>query len=402
MGDVTTDASKKLAGYIFQIQRALYRILKSDASNLVIGIETDDDVVEISSDDSSLLTVTLEQDKHSINPTKNPYQDSSKNLWHTFHIWLDSMEKMQQIYSKINYCLVTNSLVNEKSLAYALSEAIKEDDIDKCILLMRKIADESEDGVGNSKIIKTVLAYSEEKIKFLIRNLELKDCNATEDEEKLKEATINLFHLPKNFENYKNSIYESLLGYLFNFCQERWKSEEAAWLDKDQISNRLYHEISNVNFQRYVEQPLISTKYRQYLSTSNGSHLFIEQLTYLGLPDNYCNKALEAYWGFYSEKVRLEDEGEVLPSQWETRNSALHDRWTHINNNVQTFSTSTDDIHISKQTIQQTLDPNFLAPIGENKTMHPYFTIGNYHYLANLPEYQYYIYWHSIYAKKDA
>ncbi|NUG24605.1 hypothetical protein, partial [Acinetobacter lactucae] len=176
MGDVTTDASKKLAGYIFQIQRALYRILKSDASNLVIGIETDDDVVEISSDDSSLLTVTLEQDKHSINPTKNPYQDSSKNLWHTFHIWLDSMEKMQQIYSKINYCLVTNSLVNEKSLAYALSEAIKEDDIDKCILLMRKIADESEDGVGNSRIIKTVLAYSEEKIKFLIRNLELKDC----------------------------------------------------------------------------------------------------------------------------------------------------------------------------------------------------------------------------------
>ncbi|MDC5334828.1 hypothetical protein NRA46_16605, partial [Acinetobacter baumannii] len=64
MGDVTTDASKKLAGYIFQIQRALYRILKSDASNLVIGIETDDDVVEISSDDSSVLTVTLEQDKH--------------------------------------------------------------------------------------------------------------------------------------------------------------------------------------------------------------------------------------------------------------------------------------------------------------------------------------------------
>ncbi|MEC6391014.1 ABC-three component system protein [Acinetobacter pittii] len=402
MEDVTKDASTKLAGYIFQIQRALHRILKSDASNLVIGIETDDDVVEISSDKNSLSKITLEQDKHSINPAKNPYQDSSKNLWHTFHIWLDSMEKMQQNYSKINYCLVTNSLVNEKSLAYALSEAIQEDDIEKCILLMRKIGNESEDGVGNSETIKTVLAYSEEKIKFLIRNLELKDCNATEDEENLKEATINLFHLHEDFTDKKEFIYDSLLGYLTKFCQERWKLKEAAWINKNQISNRLYHEISNIKFQKYIEQPLISTQYRQYLSTSNGSHLFIEQLTYLGLPDNYCNNALEAYWGFYSEKVRLEDEGEVLPSQWETRNSALHDRWTHINNNVQTFSTSTDDIHISKQTIQQTLDPNFLAPIGENKTMHPYFTIGNYHYLANLPEYQYYIYWHSMYAKKDA
>ncbi|MDS7933888.1 hypothetical protein RMB03_07380 [Acinetobacter sp. V91_7] len=402
MGDVTKEASAKIAGYIFQIQRALYRILKSDASNLVIGIETDDDVVEISSDHGSLSEITLEQDKHSVNPTKNPYQDSSKNLWHTLHIWLESMEKMQQTHSKINYCLVTNSLVNRNSLVHTLSEAMKNKEIDECIASMRKIADEYEEGVGNSNVIKTVLTYSEEKLKFLIQNLELKDCNATEDEEKLKEATINLFHLPKDFENYKTFIYENLLGYLTNFCQERWKSKEAAWIDKDQISNRLYQEISNIKFQKYVEQPLISTKYKEYLSASKGSHLFIEQLIYLGLPENYCNNALEAYWGFYSEKVRLEDEGEVLLSQWDARNSALHNRWTYINNDVQTFSTSTDDVYTCKQTIQKTLDPNYLAPIGENKTMHPYFTIGNYHYLANLPEHQYYIYWHSMYAKKDA
>jgi hypothetical protein len=43
---VTKDASSKILGFLYQMQRALYRIFSCETDNTVIGIETADDVVE--------------------------------------------------------------------------------------------------------------------------------------------------------------------------------------------------------------------------------------------------------------------------------------------------------------------------------------------------------------------
>ena len=56
---VTTEASSKIAGYNFQFQRALYRLFSSESAETTVGIETDDDVVEITRDANGLVGKTL-------------------------------------------------------------------------------------------------------------------------------------------------------------------------------------------------------------------------------------------------------------------------------------------------------------------------------------------------------
>lgn len=106
---ITDEASAKIAGYTFQFQRALYRIFSCETENTIIGIETDDDVVEVKQNVDGTIEIIFEQDKHSIQKSGHPFQDSSKNLWHTLHIWLDTMEEAQKKYKKIGYCFVTNA-----------------------------------------------------------------------------------------------------------------------------------------------------------------------------------------------------------------------------------------------------------------------------------------------------
>ncbi len=400
MGAITKEASDKIAGYIFQFQRALYRLLRSDASDVIVGIETEDDVVEITYDVDQGLKITFEQDKHTVKLDKNTYQDSSRNLWHSLHIWLDSMADFQGKYSKINYTLVTNVEVNLGSFVHRLSKAKNEQDIQECIKIIKDFASNSIEGKGNTETIKAVAAFPEEKLKFLIENLELGDINATLDEANLKIATQNLFNLPDDYKQYAEEIYQNLMGYLISFCQEQWKSKEPAWLERSQINKRLFQEISNRKVKKFVEKPLMSTRYKEYLQQDNDEHLFLKQLISVGLPHNFCSLALEHYWGFYSEKVRLEDEGEVLPSEWEERNSALYERWKSILVDEQTFNVGVDELELAKRTIHKTLDISYLAPLGENFTSHHYFTRGNYHYLANVEDSNYFVHWHILFSKR--
>lgn len=400
MGAITTEASGKIAGYIFQFQRALYRLLSSDASNLLVGVETEDDVVEIIIDDPLGPHITLEQNKHTVNLNTNTFQDSSKNLWHSLHIWLDSMEECQKKYTKISYILVTNIKVNPNSFVHQLSNAKNKEDVQRCITLIKKAALDSTEGKGNAEIIKAVALYDDTKLEFLIENLELGDFNATYNEADLKQATQNLFHLPDDYKPYAEEIYQSLIGFMISFCQEKWKSKKPAWLDRSKINNRLFREISSRQINKLIEKPLISTSYKEYLKKDNNEHLFLKQLFALGITERFCNLALEHYWGFYSEKVRLEDEGEVLPSEWEERNSVLYERWKSILINEETFNIGIDEIKLGRNTIAKTLDTSYLAPLGRNPTIHGYFTTGNYHYLANTEDNHYFVYWHSSYSKK--
>lgn len=114
---ITQEASSKFLGFLYQIERVLYRIFSSEHSLAVFAVETADDVVEEITYSNGKLHIIFEQDKHSIALNSQPYQDSNKNLWHTLHIWLSTIDEYKNKYEKITYCLVTNKSVGEKTLA---------------------------------------------------------------------------------------------------------------------------------------------------------------------------------------------------------------------------------------------------------------------------------------------
>jgi hypothetical protein len=397
---VTTEASSKIAGYNFQFQRALYRLFSSESAETTVGIETDDDVVEITRDANGLVQIVFEQDKHSVQDSGHPFQDSSKNLWHTMHIWLDSMDSVRQKYQNVSYCLVTNKEVPIRAFATKLGTAKEKSEIDECIKEIRQRATEATSDGATS--IKAVAAFSDEHLHFLIENLKLMDEFATASGADPREATIQLFQLPPDLHNKGSDIYNSILGLLVDICQTAWINKQPTWIDKAAYTKRLHSEIAAHRMKRFVDRPLMSTTYQELLNRNGDDHLFLRQLQRLGVDNKVCDHALSHYWGFYAERVRLQAEGDVLPTAWEERNALLHQRWQMMGDStkLEADSGTTEEV-LDKKILAKTLDGNYTAKLGLHDTSQPYFTSGNYHDLANQPEHTCFIHWHSSFAPKN-
>lgn len=104
------------------------------------------------------------------------------------------------------------------------------------------------------------------------------------------------------------------------------------------------------------------------------------------------------YWAFYSEKIRLQEAGETPISAWEDCDDQLYNRWININLNTIVNSNGKDLPHY-QNIYSKTVNPDYNAPINGHETTNSYFTIGNYHALANDYESNYFIYWHDNYKK---
>jgi flagellar biosynthesis regulator FlbT len=398
---VTVEAGSKIAGYTFQFQRALYRLFSSESEATIIGIETDDDVVEIKRDSDGVVQIIFEQDKHSIQDSGHPFQDSSKNLWHTLHIWLHAMDSVRQKYKNVCYCLVTNKEVTTGAFAKKLGAASKKSEINECINEIRQRASKANCQGAAGASIKAVAQFSDENLYFMIENLKLMDEYATASGADPKDATIQLFQLPPDLHEKSADMYTSMLGLLVDMCQKAWIVKQQVWVDKTVFTKRLHSEIAAHRMARYVERPLMSTSYKDLLQKNGSDHLFLRQLQQLGVDNELCDRSLSHYWGFYAERVRLQTEGDVLPTAWDARDELLHQRWQMIGDSskLEAEAGIPEDV-LAKKILAKTLDGSYTAKLGLHETSHAYFTSGNYHDLANQPEHTRFVHWHSSFAPK--
>ncbi|EAA6849799.1 hypothetical protein DRZ06_24530, partial [Salmonella enterica subsp. enterica] len=120
----------------------------------------------------------------------------------------------------------------------------------------------------------------------------------------------------------------------------------------------------------------------------------IEQLQYININTEQCNKALEHYWAFHAERVRLEDTGEIPLSAWRARDYALYERWEQIKDNIEVTVNNNDSIESSQEIYTKTLS-DYKANLNGMPTEYIYFTRGNYHKLANNSGNESFIHWHN-------
>lgn len=248
---VTIPAGPKIAGFTFQFQRALYRLFSSEV-NAVIGIETYGDVVELKYLQDGTVEAVVEEDKHSIKDSGQPFQDGSKNLWHTLHVWLENMPSMRKAYQHIRYCLVTNKSVPDAAFAQKLNDANDLLDIQSCITEIRQRATDAD--AKEAVSLKAVAGFSDNDLSFLIENLRLMDKYGTTSGSTPREATIQLLQLPPDLETKGADIYSNLLGQLVQACQEAWLIKKPFWITKQPFTSRLQSEIAAHRKTRYVER----------------------------------------------------------------------------------------------------------------------------------------------------
>lgn len=397
----TVSAGPKIAGFTYQFHRALYVLFSSEVS-AVVGVETEDDVVSVRTMPDGTVEVTFEQDKHSVQTAGQPFEDSSYNLWHTLHIWLEELSTTRSQYACARYCLVTNKHVPLSALARALGDAKSDAQIADCIEKIREAAA----GVGGAsdthKTMREVASFPDGDLAYVIKNTELLDAHGTTSGQHPRDATIQLFHLPPELNDKGEEIYAACLGLLIKQCEEAWLARRAAWIDKGPLTRTLQAAIAGARMNRFVEQPFLSVAYQHLMKEHEGSHLFMRQLQHVGYPPDACLRALSHYWAFYAERIRLQSVGDILPSAWDSRDDQLHQRWQAIADQTTLTEVGGDELVLAKKILAKTLDGSYTAPIGGQATTHPYFTHGNYHALANEASYECFVHWHSSFKPERA
>ena len=128
MSDSEHTAVGQALGYVYQFDRATYRLLESDSAVVSVGLEHIDDVSVHRVDSTSIR----EQDKATTVDDGRPLTDRSVALWKTLAIWADAILADPAILSSTEFHLVTNGEVAPDSLAariHAAKTAVEADSV---------------------------------------------------------------------------------------------------------------------------------------------------------------------------------------------------------------------------------------------------------------------------------
>lgn len=399
MSERKTSASASAAGYCYQFVRALHRIFRSAHPKTRFGIETADDVEEIVPTPSGMLQIN-EQDKLTTG-SKNPLQDSSKNLWNTLRNWLDALEQARQGYADLQFVIVTNKPIVEGSLADRLSKAQTKAEIAEAVGLLRHQAS-SMSGL-TAEISAKVVEYGDEDLGFLIENLTVVD--AVEVAE-LKQAVIAALQLPEGVEEHHEQIYLGLLGYLIQSCLDVWSDGGRYWTTAETFFTRKHALL--LNLQQKPLQPLSQdeTDHEAFAQMRKGMALpFLEQLRSLEIHDWFINEELGHFWAAYSERTRLLKSGGVLLDDFESAEEKLCDRWKSIST-ARALAVNKPPSELVKEDLkavyQSTSNPDsFDMTIGRVQSSQRYLFMGTYHFMANADGTRHSIYWHKQKDSED-
>lgn len=421
---IDTNAAPIIVAFTFQFERALYSLFSGHAKRTQIGIETLDDVAELTWNADGSVDARLEQDANTVQSAGQPFQDSSYKLWHTLRVWLSHVKALREKYADVQFCLVTNAKVPEKALARLISDAKSDEQIKAAVSAMRAqakvIVDKKPKAVAKPTLkpktstkksssakaeAEAVLKHDDDDLSYLVRGLELLDNGGTGSVSQPREATIELFQLPSALVGQREEVYQYLLGIAVDTCRKTWAAGETVWLSPQVFRDHLHNERDRRFLYKYLDRPMVHVDFRNLVANGGREFFFLKQLSRLDIPPRIIDRHLEKYWAFYVERVRLEKEG-FNQVDWEAREDKLHQRWQDCRDNAEMeLMTRTDSTpeEVGVLTLRKTLDENFKAALGRYETGNSYFTHGHYHQMANEPDGRFFVYWHPDYGtQKDA
>ncbi|MGH1500768.1 ABC-three component system protein [Yersinia proxima] len=391
---INSNASSSISGFLYQFQRALFHIFSSNAANTLVGVETIDDVSTIIGSDYPVLN--LEQDKYTNKQNYNPFSDKNENLWHTINIWLSNLNTYRSSFADVNFFLTTNIALPLNSLALEISNADTDIKIDEVISKIKLI---SENKNGKGKDIKEVSRYDDDSLRFLIKRITVLDATQIPEEfSDIRSLTIQKFQLHSSISEDSNEVYEQLLGTIINQSFNKWQKKEQAWFEVQTFRDQLHNLQIKIPLKKYIDRDILSVNFKKYIETNQDME-FINQLTLLNLPTDYIDNQLTSFLGFYAERVRLQNEGYILPNYWEDREKKLNTRWKDISQDIEIEEIDNPSNELKgkyRKVLRKTLDQEFKEKLGENETNHSYFTKGHYHDLVNNISNSHSIYWYRL------
>lgn len=363
------------AGYAFQFERALYWLAKSP-SGFAIGIETQDDVAILDQDG----TLTLEQNKHSIQDKAEPFGDRSKDLWNTLFIWLTALDEGELEAEKVKFLMVTNKTL-PNCVAKQLSNAKTAEEIDECICALKAAAMNPSETIR--EFTGKVLAVPSEKhLRVIISNCELIDEASGASGVKLRQSTIAELQIPAAFTNDAESVVDELLGWIRREVLTLWQKRTPAWILRDSFVTQFHAVLDRRKRQKGRERAAnIIPVYDEQIGQEKGRN-FVKQIYLVTDDDVRVDESIREFIKCNMEKTRLSADGNITDQDWIDFEEALRSRWGKISSREKRFGQGKPEEDVGFKILTETTDEHRERLAGI-ETEQVYLTSGTYHRMAD-------------------
>ncbi len=313
-----------MAGYVFQLDRALYW-LATCQRGAKVGIEAFVDDIAVINEGK---VVILEQDKFSISPDSYPLGNKSKNLWNTLNIWLKAIDEGEVDLSRTEFHLVTNKTLPPNGLLNKLANAKSDNEIEECVGKLRNLGENPPESLA--VLIQSVLAHNDKMLKDLIKRIRITDGTDSSHGQQLKEKAASHLQIPSNIPT--DEVIQSLLGWLHIISMEFWEKQQPAWITQEAFVNQMYREIERSRNRVFRETAKDLLPVSEEDRKSHEGRVFVMQLLQIAIDENNEEliRAIDDFIRCASELTRLSREGNITERDIKEFENHLIDRWQRI------------------------------------------------------------------------
>ncbi|MCE5277596.1 MAG: ABC-three component system protein [Planctomycetaceae bacterium] len=358
-------AAASAYGYFFQLCRAAERLL-THTDCQAVALETLDDVVEY-----NYAGIEAEQDKATLVHT-NPLVDSGSNLWKTLRIWVELEETHGQALHQ--YTLVTNSTVRPQASSF-IGRLLERDSTVATDLLAYEAADAT---------VQEILPFLSEHRASLEKVLsKLEVSYAIEGDVNSVARSLQCI------ESIKTQVAESIVGWLFAFCMDHWQRQQSVVVGREVFLTALGKIVYRVRSERWRLRPEVEIILQPADVAGSRSKRFVDHLLSIELTDDMVSDSILDFLRTQSEKTRLLDQAEVLPTDFEQLDKDSRRHWTMKKHEILVEHPDFEAVRQGKLIWTRTMACPQLhlcgVTIGSG-----YFSSGTLHYLAEQDQ----VYWH--------
>jgi len=236
-------AAPQVAGYILQLERALFH-LGTAAANVAVAVELVDDVATTRNG----RVLLQEQDKNSVKPDKQLLGDRSKALWHTLRIWLEQRRGTDSAQCQ-HYLIVTSTAV-DTSIASMLKDVSTGNCEPTTVIQALRAEGNKRSKSEIQGIINEVLEYGDKELEELISRVEIVD---SFDARQSRNDIANGLAIDPRVD--AEVIIDNLLGWLTRTLREFWQTGRPGLISREACV-RQCREVENLQGrQRFLPRP---------------------------------------------------------------------------------------------------------------------------------------------------
>ncbi len=383
-------AGASLAGFAFQLDRAIQWLAKANLGDQV-GIESLDDVVM----ETAGGQLHLEQDKLSFR--RNPVTDLSENLWKTLGIWISLVKNGECDLANCQFYLVTNQPVTT-GIAAMLKAPPSQRSQNELTGTVRKIA---------KKLGAKWQGYASLVLALPVRELTLfLDRIAVVDEAPFAEqhgANIHLGECLSLHSSIIDPVVNGLRGWVLEVVLTHLSASciphpttppQPAWIDVGTFRANLARLTT-----KYFDNRLIVRAAKDIVVTNEQtektkSETFVRQMELIDFDSDFPEEFIDAIADFLrsnDERTRLAVENGITGKVFESYENSLIDFWKITKRQAKRRGLESENA-----TGQEVLDEclKHQPQLDGQSLSEGYLSRGTFHHLANVPV----IGWHPRYG----